>query len=468
MVEQTWHEARLIPVSGINGAEEQERRATSALLAVMGAVREFGRALTQPLGAPAGHLETYIEVPFTLDDRNLRPDGLIRASRGSKSWAALVEVKTGNNLLTREQIEAYLDVAKDQGFDAVLTISNEIPALAGQHPTPVDKRKLRKVSLYHYSWSQVLAEAVMQKEHRGVADPDQAWILGELIRYLEYRGSGALQFNDMGAAWVETRNAVVAGTLRQTDPGLADVAAKWDALIRYISLQLGRRLGAEVIPALSRKELSDPSMRSSLVCKELCDSASMSAAIRVPKAIGDIVVRVDLRSRQVTCHVDVDAPQSGRPVTRVNWLARQLAGASDNLRIEAFVKNGRGSSSAELLGSLRTDPSLLVVDPAREFKTFRVAATSALGDKRGSGRGSFIDSVHDAVDAFYVDVMQGLKAWRAAPPAMRDTPAEEAAGTALSSTALSSQDEPTPGFEARPSGSSSTDPSEANPEMTWV
>ena len=53
MVEQPWHEARLIPTSGISGAEEQERRATSALLAVMGAVRDFGRVLTQPRGAPS-------------------------------------------------------------------------------------------------------------------------------------------------------------------------------------------------------------------------------------------------------------------------------------------------------------------------------------------------------------------------------------------------------------------------------
>lgn len=62
MTEEAWHEARLIPTSGISGADEQERRATSALLAVLTAVREFGRGLTQPLGAPAGAVETFIEV----------------------------------------------------------------------------------------------------------------------------------------------------------------------------------------------------------------------------------------------------------------------------------------------------------------------------------------------------------------------------------------------------------------------
>src|SRR5690554_3927638 len=88
VTEQSWHVARLIPTSGINGADEQERRATSALLSVMSSVKEFGRALTGPLGAPAGRLETFIEVPFVLGDKKIFPDGLIRASWeiGRASW----------------------------------------------------------------------------------------------------------------------------------------------------------------------------------------------------------------------------------------------------------------------------------------------------------------------------------------------------------------------------------------------
>jgi hypothetical protein len=92
MAEENWHQARLIPTSGISGAEEQERRATSALLAVMSSVREFGRSITQPLGAPAGTVDTYIEVPFVFGDKRLYPDGLIRVSRGQRQWTALVEV----------------------------------------------------------------------------------------------------------------------------------------------------------------------------------------------------------------------------------------------------------------------------------------------------------------------------------------------------------------------------------------
>ena len=98
------------PTSGITGPDEAERRATSALLAVLGAVREYGVAVTKPLGASAGNIATFVEVPFKLDEAVVYPDGLIQVSRGGKSWTALVEVKTGSAELRKDQIEHYLDV----------------------------------------------------------------------------------------------------------------------------------------------------------------------------------------------------------------------------------------------------------------------------------------------------------------------------------------------------------------------
>ncbi|WP_217630316.1 hypothetical protein [Nocardioides exalbidus] len=436
----------MIPTSGINGAEEQERRATSALLAVLSAVKEFGRGFVKPFGAPAGGLECFIEVPFVLGERRLYPDGLIRVSRGSKAWTALVEVKTGANNLETEQLENYLDIAREQGFDAVITISNEIPAIAGQHPTKVDKRKLRKVSLHHVSWSQVLADAVMQKEFRGVADPDQAWILGELIRYLEHRKSGALEFDDMGEAWVGVRDQVSAGTLRSTDKGIAEVVARFDALLRFANLQLGRQLGTEVVPVLSRKETADPSIRAQGLAQALCATGELSGAIRIPNTVGDLVVTADLRSGRVTCHVDVDAPREGRPTTRVNWLVRQLKAAPDSTRVETFVAHARGSQAAELLSVVRDEPSTLIHDAAKEIRTFRLATTTTLGTKRGRGRGSFIDSVLLSVDGFYRDVLESLRAWSAAPPKLRPAAMSESpevdpdVSTSLVSTDYSSQD----------------------------
>jgi hypothetical protein len=436
----------LIPTSGINGAEEQERRATSALLAVLSAVKEFGRAFLKPFGAPAGSLKCYIEVPFVLGEQRLYPDGLIRVERGSKSWTALVEVKTGPNRLASEQLENYLDIARNEGFDAVVTISNEIPAVAGQHPTKVDKRKLKKVALHHVSWSQVLAEAVLQKEFRGVADADQAWILGELIRYLEHRKSGALEFEDMGEAWVGVRDAVATDTLRPSDKGIAEVVARFDALLRFTSLQLGRKLGTEVVPVLSRKEAADPALRIQSLTESLCQSGVMTGTIRIPDTAGLLVITADLRASRVTCHVEVEAPREGRATTRVNWLVRQLKNAPDSIRVEAFANHARGSSTAELLSTVRENPAALVADPSRELRAFRVASSGALGAKRGRGRGAFIDSVLAVVDNFYADVLGSLRPWSATPPKLRPPhpiPPEidETVSPALASTDYSSQDE---------------------------
>lgn len=441
MAEEAWHEARLIPTSGINGPDEQERRATSALLAVMSSVREFGRVITQPLGAPAGQLRTYIEVPFLLGESRIYPDGLIRVSRGAKTWTALVEVKTGTNQLEAKQLENYLDVAREQGFDALLTISNEIPALAGQHPTTVDKRKLKKVALHHLSWSQVLSEAVMQKEHRGVADPDQAWILGELIRYLEHPRSGALEFDDMGAGWVTVREAIAAGTLRPTDKAAPEVASRFDALLRFASLKLGRQLGTEVVPALSRRDLAEPASRTQALVASMASAGALDGAIRIPNAVAPVSINIDLRASKITCYVEIDAPKEGRPATRVNWLIRQLKNAPDGVRVEAFQMHARGPGTAALLKDVRENPSLLIADPKKDLRAFRVALTAPTGLKRGRGRGSFIDSVVDALNAFYGDVVQHLKAWSATPPKLRE-PDELPPGTAVAlvSTALSSQD----------------------------
>lgn len=105
MGEQDWEAARLIPVSGISGPDEQERRGVSALMAVIESVREFGRAITTPLGAPAGSIRAFIEVSFVTSGRTVRPDGLIRVVRGGKSWTCLVEVKTGRSDLVADQLE---------------------------------------------------------------------------------------------------------------------------------------------------------------------------------------------------------------------------------------------------------------------------------------------------------------------------------------------------------------------------
>ncbi|HIM92257.1 MAG TPA: stress response protein, partial [Dehalococcoidia bacterium] len=98
----SWKTARLIPVVGIKGDREKEQRATSAFLAVLSIVRPFSHDLLTKMGASSAAkatVETFTEVKIGSGEQSVRPDGVVRVTFGSKSFTALVEVKTGDNKL---------------------------------------------------------------------------------------------------------------------------------------------------------------------------------------------------------------------------------------------------------------------------------------------------------------------------------------------------------------------------------
>lgn len=426
MNEETWQRARLIPISGLGTSEEKERRATSALLAVLGAVREFSRAILTRLGAPAGTVSTFCEVPFELEDgRKVRVDGLIRVQRGETIWTLLVEVKTETNELTQEQVESYLEVVREHHFDGLLTISNQLVRVAEQHPVKVHKKKFGKVPLFHVSWTRILTLAQMVKEHQGVSDPDQAWILGELIRYLEYEESGALAFQDMGPYWVPVRRAARDETLRLSDEGTREVAARWVQLIEYLCLALGARLGREVRPALTRKEAQQPEARVAARERDLVDKGILSAGIRIPDTVGPILLTANLRRMIGSASVEVTAPEVKQPQARLRWLLRQLRNAPPELRVDVAFLRSR-STTSELLGRVMENPKRVLMDKHYVPRSFVLTLSDRIGTKRKSGEDSFITDMSALLDRFYQSVVQDLKPWT--PPAPRLRPAGEEPG----------------------------------------
>jgi hypothetical protein len=420
-----WQPARLIPVSKTNNVEK-EQRATSALLAVLSSVDEFGVAFTKPYGAPKGRVETFTEVKFKHPDGKVyAPDGLIRVVRGNREWIALVEVKTGDDDLIREQLERYLDIAKDNDIDCLLTISNQVSKFPGMHPTVVDKRKLGKVSLHHLSWSKVLTEAVLAKSHRGVKDPDQAWILGELIRYLEHPNAGTFDFRDMGRHWVSVRDSIKNGTLRQSDEPASEVAGKWEELLTFTSLHLGRKLGDNVQQILTSKERSDIGIRIENIVNTMVNEKCMYGRIRIPNTVGDISVTANLEAQRIEISVSMDAPKSGKSKGRVNWLLRQLKDTKLDVRLDSWGARSRESKS-EMLDTARTDVETLYPPNNREIVRFTVTHVRKMGVKQRAGnQGAFIDSVISAIDDFYGDVVQRLKEWQPPAPRLNKTGIED-------------------------------------------
>ncbi len=421
--DDAWPVARLIPITSASGVEANERRAASALLAVIGAVDEFGRTLLKPLGAPAGRIQSFIEVPFKSNGRAIRPDGIITVTRAGKTWGAIVETKIGSSQLQPEQIDAYLDLARELDFNAVLSISNQYVTSSTAYPIDVDKRKTKRVALYHWSWVDVLTEAVVQREHRGVDDPDQAYILQELIRYLSDPRSGAVALESMGPTWIKVKDGARENTLRKTDPDVAALAARWDDLIRYLGLELTKDLGRSVTQVLGREERT-PSERLAVLKDSLADNGRLYAELQVPDVAGRLEVMADLRSRQVIVSTRIDAPKDGRSRGRVSWLLRQLQNAPDNLTLEARVARSQTSLAAPL-AQVRENPELLYPEQGKEIRQFVLSLTRNMGLKKDASKGSFIDSVVSTTKDHYADVLQNLRAWKATPPKLKKPPEEE-------------------------------------------
>ncbi|MFD4293232.1 TerD family protein [Rhodococcus sp. NPDC058532] len=422
----TWQPARLFSVIGVGAGEEQERRATSALMATMQAVRPFARALCARMGAPAGNFEGYVEVQYERGETKVIPDAVLKVARGTRQWTGLLEVKTGNGKLKREQLESYLDVARRKKYDVVVSLSNDVPASAGELPVEVDRRKLAKVALRHLSWAEVAHEARMLLSHGDIDNALHAWILSEFLRYLDHPRSGATEFVDMGRHWVTIRDAVTAGTLRSGDQKALTVAESWVALSRHLALRMTAELGVTVKHIVARRYNNDPAARNASVVDRLAGDGVFEAVLRIPETAGDLTVIADVRTSKIRCRTTVDAPNEGTSSRRVAWLLKQLKDVPGDVQVEA-VFSERGNETCEYLDVVRGNPKVLTDNRSGDIVSFSLEQTFPMSGRRTGTAANFVTSVTSSTDAFYGGVVQKLREWVPAAPKQTQPAAPEAA-----------------------------------------
>jgi stress response protein SCP2 len=409
---ESWRQARLFPVSALKSDREREMRATSVLLSVMAQVPEFGRRLTAAFGAPAGRMETFTEVSLPHGDTPRRPDGVIRVERAGKLWTALVETKTNGNALRTEQVQAYMDIAARRGYEAVITLSNDV-ALEGSPLVDVriDGRRKHKVALWHLSWAEVAHQAQMLIRHEGVGNAAHAWLLQELLHYLQHDNSGCHGFQNMGAAWVPGRNGIDDETLCQGDPRALEVVESWERLIRQVCLTLGGELGQKVLPVQRSRRGGDPAARRARLADQLCRDGRLQAELRIEGTPGVLAVTADLRTGKLRTSLEIPAPEQGYPLSWAKRLVRRLAEAPADLHIETLVEQAAGGAGGPrgTLEKLRPEPADLLPKDGAPITGFRLSLFKGMGSGRGSAETGFIRSVDDAVRRFYATVVTHLE-----------------------------------------------------------
>ncbi|MEX1179975.1 MAG: hypothetical protein WEB63_04070 [Cucumibacter sp.] len=165
-----------------------------------------------PLGQHIGirtTVTTFAEVVFKgTNHQGDRPDALIVLNTGRSSWKALVEVKHGKAELLLDQVQRYVELAKDFDISAVITISNQFTALPTHSPVTLSGALTKSVSLFHLSWSAIKTEVELLQTDETVSDPERRLVMVELHRYLSHESAGISGFTQMNSGWKEVTKAL--------------------------------------------------------------------------------------------------------------------------------------------------------------------------------------------------------------------------------------------------------------------
>jgi len=196
-------QARLFPVLSTTS---KEGRTTSIVLACLAKIDEFGASLLGSVGQKVGvrtKIETFTEVVFTKSSDNPkdRPDGLIVLRTGNREWKAIIEAKVGNTELNADQVEKYRNIAKENGIDCIITLSNQFATTPTTHPITEVNKSRSKIPVYHWSWMFVLTEADLLLSRDAISDVDQRVLLNELRRFLSHESAGVKGFDRMPKEW---------------------------------------------------------------------------------------------------------------------------------------------------------------------------------------------------------------------------------------------------------------------------
>lgn len=424
--------ARLFPILA---ETSKEGRTLSIFLATLAAVRELRINLLAEIGQKVGataKLRTYTEVEFKCargETNYGRPDGLLVLDSWGRRWTALVEAKVGKSDLTQEQLERYLEVAKQNKIDAVITISNQFSAVPQHHPIKVSS-KYKGVELYHFSWMHILTEAELLTVNRNIEDDDQSYMLKEFRRFISHESAGVQGFDQMPPSWSEVVTKAKAGGILQPGSEVKAVAEAWQQEARDLCLILSRQLQRQVSQRLSRAAMSNPEVRFQEDVDSLCKEQRLEVGVDVPDAASPLNVVVDLRSRTIRVSMNLKAPADRlSSKARLNWLLRQIPeDAEENLHIRCYWP-GRAPATQFPIALLREDASRIEEGKGKmQVTSFDVVWLADLG-RRFEQRRNFIDDLEGAVPAFYDKIGQRLKAWQAPAPKLKEDRAEPEAVT---------------------------------------
>ena len=420
--------ARLFPVGK---DANNERGITSIFLATLSVVKGYATGVLYSVGRKTGvrtNVECHAEIIFSNDEGTDRPDGLIILRNGKNIvWTALIEAKVGKADLNENQISRYLELAKNQKIDAVITITNQFAVLPTHHPIKVSKKLTRAVDLFHWPWTFLRTQADYQLRVEEDIDLEQKYILEEMIRYFDHKSSGVQTFDSMNKEWrtvcLKVKNQE---RLLKTSDEIQNTVSAWHQEQRDIALMLTSKLGAPVTIKLKNSHRSDPEGRIKDDARSLCEKESLFCQLDIPRAASILLIEASLTNRTVSCSMEILAPGHKKTTkAKVNWLVRQFSKVEpDRIRIGAKWP-GSAKITWSTLVELREDPSIIQAGNTKLVPHRFIVQTVLDLAGKFSGQRTFIEGLEKTVTEYYHVVGENLSSWVAPAPKFEDNTANE-------------------------------------------
>lgn len=433
--------ARLFPVLSTTS---KEGRTTSIVLACLSAVPEFGKEILASIGQKVGKrsdIQSLTEVVFAkhLSGQKDRPDGLIILKTKSGEWRALVETKVANNKLEPDQIERYRALAKDNGIDCLITVSNQFATNPASHPLEQTRKSRSRIPVYHWSWMHILTTADLLLSKDGFSDPQQRTLLNELRRFLSHESAGVKGFDRMPPEWSELNKLVSSGgAIAAKSEAAISCLAAWHQETRDISLILSRLTETVVSEKLPLRHRTNVAHRQKDELEILRDQLRLDCTLSIPDAAAPVEITADLRRRCLNVGMSLRAPTDKVTTkARLNWLLRQIKSSDDDLYVR-LKWPGTSAASQFAVSELKNNPEVAAESKEHLSPTsFHVFLSKRIGT-RFTQQVNFIAELELIVPHFYKNIGSRLIAWKKSAPKIKD---EKVLAEDVSPEAISNQAE---------------------------
>lgn len=403
---------------------EKEIRNVSILLRVMALVPSFASDLLKPIGRHVGkqsQAEYLCEVSIDGDKKN-RPDGFIKI----KKWHAIIEAKVGSNDIEPNQLRRYIDLAKNNSIDAVITISNQMIANPRHHPTyTLTPSEAKRLSLYHFSWQYVYATLCLWSEREDELDREHVKILSDFENFLSSEESGMSRFRQMGVNWrllIEDIR-ILAGSekLSLNNQNVEATVDDWFSVERTLCLQLCNKLKSQVKVKIPRRFLKGnfTSDRLTHEKKAFVESLILSSAFQIPNAADNLNLEADLEQKKIRAFMAIEA-NGDRTTTkgRIGWLKNMLSNVEDEFSEQIYVImhwNRQTGTKSFTLKDFRNISNFDECFPRKPVSRFTLQMICSKTKSFESPK-SFVRELEILVMNFYEQVGENLKKWTPKPP----------------------------------------------------